>query len=278
MSASLLAQTWFLVVLCLISGACAPSPSPTPTPTPTPARAWEIVTVSGASSMAPLLAALAEAFQDEHPDIAVDIEAVNTAFGLERVRQGQADLAAVALEPPADLWRAPIALDGVALIVHADNPLESLTETQAQILFSGRLWHWSDFDVTVAEDEITVVSREQGSGDRAVFEARLMKELPVAPTAVLLPGAQDVVEFVAAHPGAIGYVSQGSISPEVKAVTLESIAPVPQTIAAQTYPLARPFYLVALEEPGGSARAFLDFCLSQPGQAIVGQNYVPVRE
>lgn len=250
-------------------------PSPSPTPTSTLAR--ETVTVAGASSMASLLAALAEAFQDDHPNMAVDIETVNTAFGLEQVRQGQIDLAAVAVEPPEDLWRAPIALDGVALIVHADNPLESLTEAQAQTLFSGRLWHWSDFDVRVAEDEITVVSREEGSGDRAIFEARLMKEIAVTSTAVLLPGGQDVVEFVAAHPGAVGYVSQGLVSAQVRAVELEGVAPTLEMIARQRYGLVRPFYLAAIEEPRGPARVFLDFCLSEQGQEIVGQSYVPIR-
>lgn len=260
-----------LLALCLLGGACTPSPSPTPV------MVEETVTVSGASSMAPLLTALAEAFHDRHPAIAVDVEAVNTRYGLERVRQGQVDLAAVAIDPPEDLWRAPLALDGIALIVHMDNPLASLTEAQVQTLFSGRLWLWSDFDVQVAEDEITVISREAGSGDRAIFEARLMKDMPVTPTAVLLPGGPDVVEFVAAHPGAIGYVSQGLVSGQVKAVPIEGIAPTAEMIAGQRYGLVRPFYLAATEEPHGAARAFLDFCLGAEGQAIVGLNYVPVR-
>jgi len=237
----------------------------------------QVVTVSGASAMSPLLAALAEAFEQASPDVQIRIQTVNSAVGLAQLRQGYAELAAVATEPPADLWRAPIALDGLALIVHIDNPLDTLTEAQAQALFGGRLWHWHDLGVTVAEDEITVLSREEGSGDRVVFETLLMKGLPVTPTAGLLFGAQAVVDFVATHPGAIGYVSQGMVSAEVKALRLEDVAPTRETVAQQRYRLIRPFFLVAVTEPKGPARAFVDFILGEQGQAIVARQYAPVR-
>ncbi len=258
------------LVLILICSACATPPVPTPT------RPVQVVSVSGASAMAPLLAALAEAFEQASPDVQIRIQTVNSAVGLAQVRQGHADLAAVAAEPPADLWRAPIALDGLALIVHIDNPLDTLTEAQAQALFGGRLWHWHDLGVTMAEDEITILSREEGSGDRMVFET-LMKGLPVTPTAVLLFGAQAVVDFVATHPGAIGYVSQGMLSPQVKALRLEDVAPTRETVAQQRYRLIRPFFLVAVTEPDGPARAFVDFILGEQGQAIVARQYAPVR-
>lgn len=254
---------------------CAACTTPSP---PTPTRPVQVIEISSASTTAPLLAALVEAFEQTTPDVRVHVQTVNSAWALEQLQKGQADLSAVAADPPADLWRTPIALDGIALIVHPDNPLDALTEAQAQAIFGGRLWHWTDLGITVVEDEITVLSREEGSGDRIAFEARIMKETPVTPAAILLYGAPAVVDFVATHPNAIGYVSQAMVSEQVKALRLEDVAPVPESIARQEYGLIRPLYLVAIEEPQGAARAFLDFCLGEQGQTIVARRYAAIRK
>jgi phosphate transport system substrate-binding protein len=89
-------------------------------------------------------------------------------------------------------------------------------------------------------------------------------------------GSEAVVDYVAAHPGAIGYVSQGEVSTQVAAIQVEGIDPTPSGIEGG-YPLLQPFFLVARQEPVGAARAFVDFALSPPGQALVGRRYVPVR-
>lgn len=254
---------------------CAACTTPSP---PTPTRPVQVIKISSASATAPLLAALVETFEQTTPDVRVQIQTVNSAWALEQLQKGQADLAAIASEPPDELWRTPIALDGIALIVHPDNPLIGLTEAQAQAIFGGRVWHWRDLGVTVSGDEITVLSREQGSGDRIAFEARIMKETPVTPAAILVYGASAVVDFVATHPGAIGYVSQAMVSEHVKALRLEDVAPTPETVARQQYGLIRPLYLVAVEEPAGAARTFLDFCLGEQGQTIVARRYATVRK
>lgn len=254
---------------------CAACTTPSP---PTPTRPVHVIKISSASATAPLLAALVETFEQTTPDVRIQIQTVNSAWALKQLQKGQADLAAIASDPPDELWRTPIALDGIALIVHPDNPIDALTEAQAQAIFGGRLWHWKDLGVTMTGDEITVLSREQGSGDRIAFEARIMKETPVTPAAILLYGAPAVVDFVATHPNAIGYVSQAMVSEQVKALRMEDVAPMPESIARQEYGLIRPLYLVAVEEPAGAARAFLDFCLSEQGQTIVARRYATVRK
>jgi phosphate transport system substrate-binding protein len=51
----------------------------------------------------------------------------------------------------------------------------------------------------------------------------------------------------------------------------------PENVASGAYRLALPFHLVALQEPTGAARRFVDFCLSPEGQEIVARTYLPVR-
>ena len=90
-------------------------------------------------------------------------------------------------------------------------------------------------------------------------------------------GADPEDADVAAHPEAIGYVSAGYLSKEVKALVVEGVRPTPETVSAGTYHLTRPLFLIASREPTGAARSFVDFALGSEGQGIVGQHYGQVR-
>ena len=129
-------------------------------------------------------------------------------------------------------------------------------------------------------DEITVISREEGSGTRSAFIALtgleeegedrtyLRSEISSA-TAVVL-------QSVKGDKNAIGYLSVGAVSEGVKALKIDGAAPTAENIAQGSYPLARSFYLVSLDTPGAAETEFLRFVLSRQGQAVVAQEgYVP---
>ena len=221
---------------------------------------------------------------------------------------GEADLGATSVAVTENVWAAPVALDAIALVVHPDNPLENLTLAQVHDVFGGQVWRWRDLGIDLPEDEITVVSREGGSGTRMAFEVLVMAHgqglldcqpvlavdrgsegssavrvegcegTPVTPTAIVAPSSASVVDYVRAHPSAIGYVSRGYAGSGVRVVPVEGLSPAPENIHDGGYHLAEPFYLVARKEPTGAARQFVDFCLSPEGQRIVATGYVPVRE
>ena len=249
---------------------------PPPDPAPLSLR------LAGSTTAEPLLAALIDGFASEYAHVSVSVQWGNATFVLRQVESGAADLGMVTGTPPQSVWAAPVALDGIAIVVHPTNSLPGLSLSQAQSLFRGRFWHWRDFGAWAAEDEIAVLSREEGSGLRASFEALVMEEEPVAPTARVMFDGAEVVEWVAASPGAVGYVSHGRVAGEggehpVKEVPVEGVLPTADSIADMQYRLLLPFYLAAIQEPEGAARLFVDFCLSREGQAVVGQRYVPVR-
>ena len=99
----------------------------------------------------------------------------------------------------------------------------------------------------------------------------------VTPRAALLLSPEAVVEYVAATPNAIGYVSMGYVGPEVKLLKIEGLLPTPDTTAQGAYPLTREFWLVAAEPLSGAVQDFVDFALSPAGQQIVGQRYGRIR-
>jgi phosphate transport system substrate-binding protein len=142
-------------------------------------------------------------------------------------------------------------------------------------LFSGHVIEWGQ--VGGSSSPVQAVSREDGSGTRAAFEAMVMQGDRVTPMALVMPNSQAVVDYVARDPNAIGYVSMGYVNGEVRAVSVEGLVLTPESVSRAEYHLTRE--LVILSRPGASppAQAFLDFVLSPAGQAIVGRRYGRVR-
>lgn len=280
-----------MMLICALA-ACAPTPAPAPTNS-TP----ETLHLSSSTAAAPLLDTLSPAFQRQYPAVVLirddpapgDNAAQVQARVAAETRRDGVSLALIAGPPSEGLWAAPVAVDALAVIVHADNPLTSLTRTQLQQVFSGFTWRWSELGVQGAAGagEIGVVSREAGSGTRAAFEDQALRErpdldpTPVTTMAVLRLSSAEVIAYVAEHPAAIGYVALGALDGaghSVRVLAVEGVAPGPAQVSEGAYSLSLPLFLVARQEPTGAARAFLDFCLSAEGQRLVARRYAPVRE
>jgi phosphate transport system substrate-binding protein len=274
-----------LSVLLLFVAACG---EPLATPEPI------FLQATGSMDVAPLVAELAEAYGETSPLVTVEVDGLGTGFGLQALRAGEADMALASWLPPraeeggAGSWQldpgwqaTAVARDGLAIVVHPDNPAEGLGLLQLQDLFGGRAYEWAGESPAgsglSALGEVQPVSREEGSGARAAFEALVMDGERVTPRAVLMLSPGDVVEYVASTPNAIGYVSMGQVTPKVKVLKIEGLLPTPETTAQGAYALTREFWLIAAEPVAGVVQDFVDFSLSPAGQQIVGRRYGRIR-
>jgi phosphate transport system substrate-binding protein len=233
--------------------------------------------VAGSTSMQPLVEELAQAYSERHKHVTIAVEGRGSLLGIELVRQGEVDIGMASWKELDDtsLWSTPIALDGIAIVVHPQNRVEGLTLLQLKSIFFGRVWDWRD--VRGQAREIVPVSREDGSGTRGAFDELVMQGKRVTPTAVVMPSSQAVVEYVAEHPEAIAYVSMGHLSQGVKVLKIEEVTPSPQSVRQGEYHLLRPLFLITREEPTGEVKSFVDFILSPTGQSIVGRKYGRVK-
>jgi len=261
--------SWLLALALLVVGCVE-----TQTVTPRPVR----LHIAGSSSMMPLLQALVEAFRLQHAGVEFSLEESDSAVGLVRVREGSADLAAVSWWGGSgnreELAVIPIGWDGIALIVHRDNPVSRVTSSEARAIFAGRLLDWAELGGAPAE--ILVVSREQGSGTRSAFEDQVMGTTRVTLTAVVMSSSQGVVEYVAGHPNAIGYVSHLYNRSSVKTLFFEGSLPTVTNLHNGRYLLRRPLYLVSQRPLAPQAQALVDFALSSKGQAVVARYAAPI--
>ncbi len=233
---------------------------------------------TGSTAMTPLLHDLAAAYHERQPDVTIDINTGGSALGRELASAGQVDLGLTSWlpdGPPQGVQATVVARDGIALIVHPSNAVRGLTLAQVHDLFQGSLGDWQA--VGGAPAAVQTVSREDGSGTRAAFEALVMQGSRVTPMALVMPNSQAVVDYVARDPRAIGYVSMGYVGDKVRVVAVEGLVPNPQNVSRAEYNLTRDLVILTRPDAPGAVRAFLDFVLSPAGQAIVGQRYGRVR-
>jgi phosphate transport system substrate-binding protein len=161
--------------------------------------------------------------------------------------------------PLASLAAQQVLTDTLAVIVHPDNPRRELSMALLHDLFSGDLREWPG-----AEGEpVELAVREPGSGSRAAFDAAVLGEEALTATALILPGSEAMVAYVAGHPQSIGYVASGWLTDTVRAVTVDGLAPGDEA----GYPLPLPVFVVTPQAATPASADFLAW-LFGPGSPL----------
>ncbi len=124
---------------------------------------------------------------------------------------------------------------------------------------------------------INVITREEGSGTRDAF-VELMEIVDeqgndaTVSTAETTNSTSVMMSTVEGNPNAIGYVSLGSLSDTVKAVSLDGVAPSADTVKDGSYKLQRPFKIAYIEKNlSALSKDFISYIMSTDGQAIISQ-------
>lgn len=263
--------------LCLLAlGAACEAEIPTPPPVITPTNPPVTLQIGLTGSAAEIAALAAEPFEAEYPYTAVQFITANNRTLLADLAAGQLDAVLVhTLPATTEHWFNPVALDGLVIIVHPDNPVTGLSTAEIQAIFNGQITNWTSLGG--ADLPIEVISREQGAGSRSLFSERIMLEQRVTITAQIVSDNNQMIETVAANPAAVGYSMMGIVSAKVRPVAVEGITATPDTTADQSYTLTTPLYFVSPAEPTGSLRLFLSWLQSDDGQIVIGEKYGRVR-
>lgn len=137
-----------------------------------------------------------------------------------------------------------------------------------------------------ASEEITVVSREDGSGTRSAFvELTGVREKDADGNkfdytyeeAIVTNSTQIVMTTVEGDGNAIGYISLGAVSSNAKGLQVDGVAPTAENIINGTYKLSRPFNIVTKGDASEAAQDFINFITSENGQKVISDNgYIEV--
>ncbi|MCR4426495.1 MAG: phosphate ABC transporter substrate-binding protein [Firmicutes bacterium] len=236
------------------------------------------ITLAGSTSVQPLADELAAAFMAKNRKVKVNVQGGGSGAGIKGALEGTCDIGMSSRELKPEetgLFETIVARDGIAVVVHRSNPVSDLSLEQIQGIYAGRITNWSQ--VGGKNQSILVVTREEGSGTRGAFEEIVMGKAKIVATANVQPATGAVRVTVAGAPQAIGYVSLGALTSEVKAVRVGGVEANAESIIQGRYRIQRPFLFLTRGKPEGLAKAFIDFCLSPEGQEIVAMDYIRVR-
>jgi phosphate transport system substrate-binding protein len=169
------------------------------------------ITITGSSTVAPLMLEIAKRYESEHPDVRIDVQTGGSGRGISDSRQGLADLGMVSrsLKPDeADLKAFPIALDGISVIIHKSNPIEALTDEQIVDIYKGKVTNWSM--VGGADAPITVINKADGRSTLELFLQHFGLDAKDVKAQVVIGDNEQGIKTLVGNPNAIAYVSIGT--------------------------------------------------------------------
>jgi phosphate transport system substrate-binding protein len=263
----------------------------------------------GSDTMNNLVALWSEGFKKSYPSVREAIEGKGSASGPPALTEGTCTFAPMSREWKAsevDVFKSkhgyapvavPVAIDMLAIYVHKDNPLESLSLQQVDAIFSknrnggaaAEIRTWGELGLGGAwkDRPISLYGRNATSGTYGYFKEHALFQGDFKPTVKEQPGSSAVVQAVANDIAGIGYSGIGYRTADVKAVPLaprSGVSAVPPQAAfaySGEYPLARFLLLSVNHKPGTQLdplrREFLRYVLSASGQAdVLKDGYLPV--
>ncbi len=246
------------------------------------------LTVEGSTTVGPIADAFAETLMRKNPGLQISVKKTGSGDGAAALIDGRCDVATMSrFMKPEEFKKAvdkgiypvanTIAMDGVCIILHPSNPVKALTLEQIKGIYEGKITNWNELGG--ADTPIVAISRDTSSGTYEVFHEKAMHKQDMGSKVEYVNSNPQAHARVKTTPGAIAYVGLGFVDNDVKAVTVNGIAPTRDTIATGEYPISRALYMFTNGEtkPGTPAHIFVKFYLSEAGQEIIeAKGFVPV--
>jgi phosphate transport system substrate-binding protein len=241
------------------------------------------VSVSGSTTIQPIAEVSAEMFQEANQGTRVLVSGVGSAAGIESVSQGSCDIGTSSRdlkpeEASLGLVDIPMAYDAVVVIVNPSNPVKNLSMQQVKQIFTGAVTNWKQ--VGGPDLAIGLVNRDEASGTREAFGKIALNNAAFDTHAAVLPGTGQVRSVVSGAPGAVGYISYGFVTDEVKAVAIDGVAPSPKTAISGAYPIRRVLHFLTKGPATGMAKRYIDFVLSPAVQdkVVSDAGFIPITD
>lgn len=223
--------------------------------------------------------------------IGIRVAAHGSATGFQALASGEADIAMSsrpikaderdALHALGDMEDAQaehaVAIDGLAILVNAANPIDKLTREQIAALFAGEIHNWRELGGP--DRAVTLYARDERSGTWETFrELVLGKTRQLSTSAQRFESSDQLSDAVSSDAGAIGFSGLASIR-RARAVAVadgasQALRPTTLAVATEDYALSRRLFLYAPpKNPQPLVREFIEFCQSRAGQAVVADTH-----
>jgi phosphate transport system substrate-binding protein len=255
----------------------------------------------GSDSMAIAVVRWAEQYKRYNRAVGVAVSGGGTGTGIAALLNGTVDIANASramtrreINLAKERGIAPVqhtvGYDALAVYVHKDNPVKSLSFSQLADIYGdgGKTESWTDLGIEVpgcGDQKIVRVGRQNSSGTYTYIRENVLGGKRFKQGTLEAQSSQDLLSLVLKTPCAIGYSSFAYATPDIKTACLSEnsdqacVIPGIKGVTERTYPISRPLYMYTSEPASGEVRSYLDWILGDEGQCILLNNqYAPVRE
>ncbi|HEX3019217.1 MAG TPA: phosphate ABC transporter substrate-binding protein [Chitinispirillaceae bacterium] len=251
------------------------------------------ITVKGSDTMVILAQRWAEEYMKSNPNTSIQVTGGGSGTGISALINGTTDICN-ASRPMKGSERDKLkqrysslgveiktAKDGISLYLNADNPVSELTLEQIKGIYTGMITSWKD--VGGNDSKIIVYGRDNSSGTYVYFRDVILKGQDYTGNIQSMPGTAAVVNAVEKDANGIGYggAAYGNRIKYVKVKVDQNTPgydPTLENIKAGKYPITRYLYMYLKSKPAGELKKYIDWILSDEGQAVVSKvGYFPIR-
>jgi len=250
----------------------------------------QLIQIKGSDTEVNLVQRLAEEYMKLHPDVWIAVTGGGSGTGIAALLNKRVDIAnssrpmtreeeAAALSRGVNPRQVIFALDGLAVIVHSDNPLDGLTLAELAKIYRGEITNW--IQLRGPDLPISLYGRQPNSGTYVFFRSAVLKG-DYSPKMKEMNGNAQIIEAVRRDKGGIGYVGIGYAVRGGKAIKgikviriardehTQAVDPLEeQNVISGIYPLSRPLYQYTDGFPRGHVLSFIRFELSDQGQRLI---------
>ncbi|SIN79066.1 phosphate ABC transporter substrate-binding protein [Halodesulfovibrio marinisediminis] len=239
------------------------------------------ITIAGGTAHIPVMKAAAKRIMIKNSDIRITIAGGGSGVGIQKVGEGLVDIGNAG-RATSDKEKAkytltsyPFAVDGVATVLSAKNPVSALTTKQIQDVFAGKITNWKELGGKDAS--IHIYTRDEASGTRSVYWKKLLKKGKIVDSANVVASNGAMKVAIAQDPDGIGFIGIGTLDNTVKAPTLDGVSVSQETAKNGTYKIVRKLYMNTNGAPSGIVKSFIDYILSDEcTDIIVSSGYLPL--
>lgn len=242
-----------------------------------------VITMSGATGSAPLLALLAREYVKENPGkVQIKLAQGGGEVGVQDAAAGRVTIGNAGRDPrdsdPAGLVFYPVAKDFFCFDTNPANPLPNLTTDQAVAIWTGKVRDWSEVPGAKVTGPIDLIARTSASSLPPLVQSLLLNNQTVSSLASLKPSDGLVQQTVANDKNAIGYNSGWYASQKnVHAVPYNGVACNLQGAKSGQYPGVRNYYEVTRGQATGASAKFINWIQhAKQAKKIIASKWIPL--